>query len=139
MQPPDDAAMQRIMADVQNALGDVVATQRRLIEVSGTAWSEDRLVRVVVGPRGQLVELEIDPRLGNRPNMAALAQTILATARAATEEAMARSREILNQGLPDPGAVRDTAVPGGLDLTDLLLSSDSDLYRMARGDDDGDR
>jgi DNA-binding protein YbaB len=136
VQPPDDAAMQRIRADVQNAVRDAVAAQRKLIEVSGTAWSEDRQVKVVVGPRGQLVDLELDPRLGNRPNMAALARTILATARAATEEAMARSREILDQGLPDPGGIRDTPVPGGLDLSELLLTNDSDLYRMAHGEDE---
>ena len=49
--------MDRIVADMNSALGDVIAAQRDLLEVEGTAYSDDRLVKVVVGPRGQLVGL----------------------------------------------------------------------------------
>ena len=129
--------MQRIMADVANTLSEIVPAQRKLLAVSGTAWSDDRLVKVVVGPRGQLVDLEIDPRLGNRPNMAALARTILATAQAATEQAMAQSREIMDRELPEAGEVRDIPAFGGFDPTDLLSRTDAELYRRNHGTDNG--
>jgi DNA-binding protein YbaB len=112
---------------------DAVAAQRELVEITGTAWSDDRLIKVVVGPRGQLVGLEIDPRVGNRMNTDALARTILATARAATEQAMASAREILDRELTD---VRSTPLPDGFDLSDLLAKSDADLRRIVHGDDE---
>ena len=139
MEPPDEAAMQRIVADVHNVMQGAVAAQRKLLEIVGTAWSEDRLIKVVVGPRGQLIGLEIDPRVGNRMNTEALARTILATAQAATEQAMASAREILDQDVPaDMRGMQDTAVPGGFDLSDLLTQTDTDLYRIIHEDDEND-
>jgi DNA-binding protein YbaB len=133
MEPPDEAAMDRINAELHTVMEGALAAQRKLLEIEGTAWSEDRLIKVVVGPRGQLVGLEIDPRVGNRLNTEALARTILATAREATEQAMARAREVLNGN--DAQGMRDLPVPGGFDLTDLLTQTDTDLHRLIHGDD----
>jgi hypothetical protein len=139
MEPPDEAAMQRINAELHSVMEGAVAAQRKLLEIEATAWSDDRLIRVVVGPRGQLVDLEIDPRVGNRLNTAALARTILATARAATEQAMASAREILDEDVPkDMRGLRETQVPGGFDLTDLLTQTDTDLHRIIHDEDDED-
>jgi DNA-binding protein YbaB len=137
MESPDEAAMRRINAELHSVMEGAVAAQRKLLEIEGTAWSDDRLIKVVVGPRGQLVDLEIDPRVGNRLNTAALARTILATARAATEQAMASAREILDEDVPkDMRGLRETQVPGGFDLTDLLTQTDTDLHRIIHEDDE---
>ncbi|GAA0954984.1 hypothetical protein Vau01_034130 [Virgisporangium aurantiacum] len=129
--------MQRINAELHSVMEGAVAAQRKLLEIEGTAWSDDRLIKVVVGPRGQLVGLEIDPRAGNRMNTDALARTILATARAAAEQAMASAREILDEDVPkDMRGLRDTQVPGGFDLTDLLTQTDTDLHRIIHDEDD---
>jgi DNA-binding protein YbaB len=56
-------------------------------DIRATAYSDDGLVSAVVGGRGEVVELELDPRVYRDQNPAALAETILATIHAAAEEA----------------------------------------------------
>lgn len=141
MDPLDDEAMERIDAELHDVMKGAVAAQRKMLEITGTAWSDDRLIKVVVGPRGQLVDLQIDPRVGNRLNTDALARTILATARAAAGQSMARAREILAEDVPaDMQGLRDTEVPGGFALMDLLTQSDTDIHRIINDEnDDADR
>jgi DNA-binding protein YbaB len=101
-----------------NGVNDV---QTRMLEVSGTAWSADRMVKATVGPRGQLTHLEIDPRVYRKPNSVALAETIVATVHAAAEQALRRSQEIMDAYVP-----RDLRV-GELDLRQLGRTQDADL------------
>jgi DNA-binding protein YbaB len=125
VQRPDWSALGG-MLDLTKAMRDAEQTQRKMFDVTGTAWSDDRLVKAVVGPRGQLVELDIDPRVYRTPNSRALATSILATVRSATDDAMAQTRQIIDAAMPAdlrPGAV------GALDLPRLLSLHDADLSR----------
>jgi DNA-binding protein YbaB len=61
--------------------------QRDLAAVTGSARSPDGLVKATVGFRGQVLSLELDPRVYRRPDSKALADTIVATIQAATVEA----------------------------------------------------
>ena len=74
--------------------------QRQLMRVTGTAWSDDRMVKAVVGPRGQLIELDIDPRVYRKPNSKALAASIVATVHAAVDDVLREGAEILDQNIP---------------------------------------
>lgn len=61
--------------------------QRQAAEMRVTEESSDGLVRATVGVRGELVDLELDPRLYQRPDSAKLAETIVQTAAAAATRA----------------------------------------------------
>ena len=136
MERPQVSAVTSIMAELRASLDKVAETQRKVFEVTGTAWSEDRMVKAVVGPRGQLIELEIDPRIYRKPNSKALAASILATVRAAVEQAVAKTEEILAENLPKDtiGGTR----PGALDMRRLIRSHDADLKKNFEEVDDAD-
>src|SRR5947207_13846043 len=69
---------------VRSGLGEM---QRELKAVTGTAKSPDGYVTATVGPRGQLVKLQLDPRIYRKPDSAQLAQSITETVGKAAEDA----------------------------------------------------
>jgi len=117
--------------DLTKALREAEQTQRKVFEITATAWSDDRMVKAVVGPRGQLIDLEIDPRIYRRPNSRALAATIVRTVRAATEEAMAKTQQILDETVPVDLRIGKI---GALDMQRLIRTHDADLSKET--DDD---
>lgn len=90
--------------------------------------SEDNLVKVVVGPRGQLVSLDIDPYAYAYLDPVELGDVIVAATREAAEQALARGHELLAEYLPV-----DAYPPahGETDISSALLKTDTDLV----GDD----
>jgi DNA-binding protein YbaB len=131
LQRPNWDALGGMLDDVKKAMRQAEETQRKVFEVTGTAWSDDRMVKAVVGPRGHLTDLDIDPRVYRTPNSRALAATILATVRDATEQAMAKTQAILDENVPPD--LRAAKV-GSLDLQRLLRTHDADLTKE---NDDG--
>jgi DNA-binding protein YbaB len=129
---PDWNGLRAMMEDVQKAVGGIGDAQEKMLRVSGTAWSEDRTIKAVVGPRGHLVELEIDPRVYRKPNSKQLAADILATVRRAVEQATAQAQEIVAEMMP-----RDLRLKqfGGREFDRLIGSHDADV--RIKGDDDG--
>src|SRR4051812_42306388 len=75
--------------------------QQKLRAVTATVSSEDGSVTATVGPRGQLLKLELDPRISRRPDSGRLAATITETIRNATEQAMATVTELCKPFVPD--------------------------------------
>ena len=118
------AAMRNMLDDLKRTLQGAEQTQRKVMRVTATATSDDRMIKATVGPRGQLVHLEIDPRVYRRPNATALADAIVATVRAAAEQAMADVQEILSESLPRDLSIRQY---GSLDMQRLMRSHDADL------------
>lgn len=86
--------------DLKRAIGSLGETQRQIMQVTGTGWSPDRLVKAVVGPRGQLIDLKIDPRVFRTPDSRGLEDAILAAATAAITDANAKSVTIVDQAVP---------------------------------------
>jgi DNA-binding protein YbaB len=113
-----------MVADLQRASENLHEGQRRIRQIKGVAWSPDRHVKAVVGPRGQLIELEIDPRIYRTPNSKALAATILDTVRSAVEDVMRQGREIRDEMIPKD--LRQLAEQSG-QSEDLLELHDADL------------
>jgi DNA-binding protein YbaB len=130
-QRPDWGALGGMVDDLKKALRDAEQTHRKVFQITATAWSHDRMVKAVVGPRGQLIDLEIDPRIYRRPNSRALAATIVQTVRAATEEAMAKTQQILDETVPADLRVGKI---GALDMQRLIRTHDADLSKET--DDD---
>lgn len=128
---PDWDTLHGMFADLTRAMSGLEDTQRKIFKVTGVAWSDDRMIKAVVGPRGQLVDLEIDPRIYRKPNSKALSATILATVRSAVEDAVRKTSEILDEGVPSDLRIKKI---GSFDVRKLIQSHDRDLSR----EDDSD-
>jgi DNA-binding protein YbaB len=113
-----------MVGDLERATEKLHESQRRIRQIKGVAWSGDRLIKAVVGPRGQLIELEIDPRVYRTPNSKALSTSILETVRSAVEDAMRQGREIRDDVVPKD--LRTLAAKGSA-TEDLLTVHDADL------------
>jgi DNA-binding protein YbaB len=132
---PDWSAVSSMAKDLRSALGKAERAQRKALGVTGQAWSKDGLVRAVVGPRGHLLELEIDPRVYRTPNSKALSATILATVRAATDDALLQTGQILDESVPADLRSRST---NRLDMWRLSRMHDADLRTELGGEDEDD-
>jgi DNA-binding protein YbaB len=124
MDRPDWGILRNMVDDLQRARQNVVESQRRMLAIRGEARSEDRLIRVVVGPRGQLVDLELDPRVFRSPDSKALAAAIMATARDAIEDCQRQARELRDELLPKDLRAMAEQVKSG---PDLFSAHDADL------------
>ncbi|WP_237104397.1 YbaB/EbfC family nucleoid-associated protein [Nonomuraea sp. MG754425] len=69
-------------------------------EVQVTETSPDGLVSVTVGPRGELVRIDLDPRIYRRPDARKLADTIAETAWRAAGVVRERITEIFSAVIP---------------------------------------
>jgi DNA-binding protein YbaB len=114
-----------MIGDLKRATDNLGATQRKILQIRGTARSKDRLIKVVVGPRGQLIDLELDPRVFRNPDSKALAAAILETTREAVEDSQRQSRDLRDELLPkDLRMLAETRGAGG---PDLLTLKDAEL------------
>lgn len=129
MERPQWSAIRDVIDDLQQTLKNAAQTRQQILEITGTAWSPDRLIKAVVGPRGQLLELEIDPRVFRNPNSKALAASILSTVRAAVEDANKKTKEILDKAMPKD---RGLGLIGATDFDKLVTSHDADLPRVLK-------
>lgn len=68
-----------------------------LEKVRVTVDSADGLVTVVAGGRGEVLELELDPRIYHAPDAKALAAKVLETIHAACEEAARETVQVLDE------------------------------------------
>jgi DNA-binding protein YbaB len=128
---PDVSVLGDMLDQVRHAMSEAENTQRKLLEVTGTAWSDDRLIKVVVGPRGQLIELDIDPRVYRTPNSKALSAAILETARRAAADVMERATEIMTEHVPTD--VRLGKI-GSFDLPTMMNRTDAELAEASQPD-----
>jgi DNA-binding protein YbaB len=77
------------LAEYARRAEQVKAMQDGVDDLRGTGYSDDGLVTAVVGGRGELLELELDPRIYREPNAVELAARIVA----AVHEAAAQAEE----------------------------------------------
>jgi DNA-binding protein YbaB len=108
---------------MRSGLGDL---QQKLKAVAATVTSDDGFVTVTVGPRGQVVKVEFDPRIYRRPNSKELSTTVTETIRKATAKAMAEVEELCRPYVPDAQfqAYMDQ------DLEGIFRQLDSDLAEV---------
>jgi DNA-binding protein YbaB len=125
MDRPDWSSLHTMVDDLKQAIGSLGETQQRIMRITGTGWSPDHLVKVTVGPRGQLVDLEIDPRVFRYPDSHTLAETILTASRVAIENANAQSVPIVDSVVP--ADLRRGPFGGDESLTALIKRHDADI------------
>jgi DNA-binding protein YbaB len=133
MERPNWNALSDMIGDLRRVTAGIPDMQQRMLSITGTAWSDDRMIKAVVGPRGHLLELDIDPRVYRKPNSKALAADIVATVRRAIEEATRQTREILDEGLPSDMRV---GLGGGPDIGKLVHGHDADVRLKGDGNDE---
>ncbi|WP_307834770.1 YbaB/EbfC family nucleoid-associated protein [Paractinoplanes lichenicola] len=86
---------------------DLDDLQRRLDALRVTVVSADGLVRVTVGPRGQLIDLKLIRRATRNMDNEYVSRTIVATVHSAAEQAAERVQTLMGDYLPaDSGALR---------------------------------
>jgi DNA-binding protein YbaB len=78
--------------------GPAVAARAKAVQVTKT--SDDGLVTVTVGARGELVQLDIDPRVFRRPDARELADTITETVHAAAAQAQEQVLDVFQSLVP---------------------------------------
>ncbi|MFG1945202.1 YbaB/EbfC family nucleoid-associated protein [Nonomuraea sp. NPDC048826] len=102
--PPDAAAMRAYADELRDMFrriqDDGMELHARAREVQVTEKSRDGLVSVTVGARGELVRLDLDPRIYRRPDARHLADSITETTRRATARARERVTEIFEPVIP---------------------------------------
>lgn len=99
--------------------------QAKLAELRVTATSDDGHVTATVGPRGQLVSLELDPRVYRHDDARALAAKITATVQQAAASATTAVQKLVSGYLPAGSGAVDFIKDG--DFGSLLRRSDAAL------------
>lgn len=129
------ARVEEMMAEVRRMAHGIGDVQKKIFQVTATAESEDGLITVTVGPRGHLIDLEIDPRIYRRPDAALLAQTIVETTRRAIEQASEEIANLYNEFVPKDLAAEKMI--GGMGLPkDAMRKHDSELLKSRELHDD---
>jgi DNA-binding protein YbaB len=78
--------------------GPKLQEQARAVQV--TEKSQDGLISATVGARGELIRLDLDPRIYRRPDSRELADTITDTIKAAGVKAQERVLEVFEPLIP---------------------------------------
>lgn len=114
---PETAAMQAYAEQLRDRFTEMVEQAPALIAkaraVQVTQKSRDGLVTVTVGPRGDLVRLDLDPRIYRRPDSRELADTITETVQKAV--AAARDQVVETFSSIVPAEQMRATVEGDLD------------------------
>lgn len=122
-------ALQQMMEQLRKAADNIPKTQERMRSLTGEAWSDDGMVKAVVGPRGQLVDLEIDPRLFRQSDSGALRAQILSAASAAARDVSDKARDAMYEMMPpDIAEVRARYLPKWEDTAPDVFRPDAELY-----------
>ncbi|MER7361346.1 YbaB/EbfC family nucleoid-associated protein [Nonomuraea wenchangensis] len=72
----------------------------KLSELTATAESRDRMVSVTVGPRGQVQNIKLDPRVYRKLSPSQLARAIMEQIGAATGQVAGQTKELMAPFMP---------------------------------------
>ncbi|MGI8720964.1 MAG: YbaB/EbfC family nucleoid-associated protein [Geodermatophilaceae bacterium] len=102
---PSDLAGMRAFAEELQGRFEKLATegpqlQERARTIQVTEKSPDGLISATVGARGELIRLDLDPRIYRRPDSRELADTITETIKAAGEKAQDQVLEVFEPLVP---------------------------------------
>jgi DNA-binding protein YbaB len=93
-------ALLGMVADLTAKAAGMDGVERQLREITGTAWSPDRMVKASTDLNGQLIALEIDPRAYRTSDPEVLRAAVLAAARDAAARATGQAEALLDGILP---------------------------------------
>ncbi|SHN03279.1 YbaB/EbfC family nucleoid-associated protein [Cryptosporangium aurantiacum] len=116
------ARADELMEEFHRLRDGVGELQQQLRTIEVVVHSDDRLVTATLGPRGQLVRLELDPRIYRDPNSRELASKITDTIQKGARQVADRTLELCRPFLPEDD-VR-TQLDGDLDTFFTRLDND---------------
>lgn len=129
------ARLEHMLGQVRRMASDVTTTQKKLLSVTATVRSADGLVTATVGPRGHLIELDLDPKIYQRPNSKLLAQTILQTVREAVEQGANQVQDMIESTIPEDFRSIDYTSSMGFPK-DFLRKHDAAVLKAQEEQDD---
>ncbi len=102
------ASLDRLMSAYERLQADMQEMQKELITTRALGTCDNGLVHATVGPRGQLVDLVINPQVYRRPDADELADMVLEATNNAVALVGEQVGEILARHVPEE--VRATAM-----------------------------
>jgi DNA-binding protein YbaB len=102
------AMAQEVSNKLTNLQGNIGEMRQEMNEAKATVKSQDGHITATVGPRGQLIKLELDPRIYRRPDSAKLAAAITDTIQKAAVEVGKRIDDITERYAPGMGVGEHT-------------------------------
>ncbi|MEV5301072.1 YbaB/EbfC family nucleoid-associated protein [Amycolatopsis methanolica] len=125
-----------MLEQIKKATEELPKASQRMMKLTGVGWSPDKLVKVVVGPRGQLADIDIDPRVFRKPDAAALQAAILAASREAVIDINQQREEIMAGQFPaDMGSLQHEMRSNESDTIGKLMNRlDADIYAEGKED-----
>ncbi|OXM72875.1 hypothetical protein CF166_12745 [Amycolatopsis sp. KNN50.9b] len=125
-----------MLEQIKKATEELPKASQRMMQLTGVGWSPDRLVKVVVGPRGQLADIDIDPRVFRKPDAAALQAAILAASRDAVTDINQQREEIMAGQFPaDMYSLQHELRSNESDTIGQLMNRlDADIYAEGKED-----
>lgn len=120
--------LESLMADLRRTTNSLQETHSRMMSMTGSAWSRDGNVKVEVGPRGQVIDVEIDPKVFRRPDVTVLRSAVLEASNAAVADIVGQVNEIIQGQIPaETDELRRRLRPEEPTLVDSLLRTDSQV------------
>jgi DNA-binding protein YbaB len=107
------------MDDYSRQVDRLKGMRADLEEVTATATRPDGLVTVVVGPRGAVRDIRLDPRVYRRLDSGELAQAIMQLIGKATADVAEQTKKIMTPFMPE-GVSYETALGEEGDFTAFL-------------------
>lgn len=101
--------IERLLGDYDQVMDDLGRMQQRLRAAQGEAQSKDGLVRLTVGPRGELRSLHLDPRAYRKLSPSELAGEIIELSGTAARDVQQQLEQVLGPFLPAGLSYRQVA------------------------------
>ncbi|GAA3714844.1 hypothetical protein GCM10022224_095600 [Nonomuraea antimicrobica] len=93
--------LEQLVQEVNQQTEQLKEMQRKARELSATATSEDGMVTVTVGPRGEVRTIEFDPRVYRRLSPSELSACVVEQIGHATRQVSAGMKELMEPFVPD--------------------------------------
>ncbi|WP_433207163.1 YbaB/EbfC family nucleoid-associated protein [Dactylosporangium sp. CS-047395] len=119
------AHIDELMQQYRQVRDNLGRMQREMAELTATAQSEDELVKVTVDHRGALTAVDINPRAFRALDSATLGETIVATAKAATDDLRRRVQELVTPNMPDVAGL--SRMGGDFDFSKMFPEDPKDM------------
>ncbi len=95
------ASLEELMDDYSERIKRLKQMRSDLDKVSATASRPDGLVTVVVGPRGMVRDIRLDPRVYRKLDSGELSQAIMQLIAEATTDVSGQMKEIMTPFMPE--------------------------------------
>lgn len=93
--------LEQLVQEVNQQTEQLRETHEKVRELSATATSKDGMVTVTVGPRGEVLAIEFDPRVYRKLSPSELSASIVAEIGRATRQVSGQMKELMEPFVPD--------------------------------------